>query len=97
VLVGSRSGSGGGSDQQAFFFLNGRYIGTDASRPSGHVSVVEQGDTSVTLAYGLYKPRDPACCPSGGQATVRFELNNGALAPLDQIPPVASGTGLSRQ
>jgi hypothetical protein len=97
VLIGSRSGSGGGSDQQAFFFVNGRYIGTDASQPSGRVSVVEQGDTEVSLAYGLYKPGDPACCPSGGQATVRFELNNGALAPLDPIPPVASSTGLSRQ
>jgi hypothetical protein len=97
VLIGSRGGSGGGSGQQAFFFVNGRYIGTDTSQPSGHVSVVEQGDTKATLAYGLYKPSDPACCPSGGQATVRFELDNGALAPLDPIPPVTSGTGLGRQ
>jgi LppP/LprE lipoprotein len=97
VLVGSRSGSGGGYEQQAFFFVNGRYIGTDTSEPSGRVSVVEQGDTEVTLAYGLYKRSDPACCPSGGQATVRFELNNGALAAVDPIPPVASSTGLSRQ
>jgi LppP/LprE lipoprotein len=93
VLIGSR----GGSDQQAFFFVNGRYIGTDTSQPSGHVSVVEQGDTEVTLAYALYRPSDPVCCPSGGQTTVRFELNNGALEPLDPIPPAASSTGLSRQ
>jgi hypothetical protein len=97
VLTGSRSGSGGGYGQQAFFFVNGRYIGTDTSESSGRLSVVEQSDTEVTLAYGLYKRSDPACCPSGGQATVRFELNNGSLAPLDPIPPVASGTGLSRQ
>jgi hypothetical protein len=97
VLIGSRSASGGGGEQQAFFFVNGRYIGTDTSQPSGHVSVVGQSDTEVTLAYALYRRSDPACCPSGGQATVRFELDNGALAPLDPIPPATSGPGLSRQ
>jgi LppP/LprE lipoprotein len=97
VLVGSRSGSGAGSDQQAFFFVNGRYVGTDTSEPSAHASVVEQGDTEVTLAYALYKKTDPLCCPSGGQATVRFELNDGTLTPLDPIPPVTSSTGPSRR
>jgi LppP/LprE lipoprotein len=97
VLIGSRTASDGGNAQQAFFFVNGRYVGTDTSEPSGRVSVVEQGDTEVTLAYGLYKEGEPLCCPSGGQATVRFELNNGTLTPLDPIPPVRSSTGLSRQ
>jgi hypothetical protein len=97
VLIGSRSASGGAGEQQAFFFVNGHYIGTDTSQPSGRVSVVGQSDTGVTLAYALYKRSDAACCPSGGQATVRFELDNGALAPLDPIPPVTSGAGLSRQ
>jgi hypothetical protein len=97
VLIGNRTESGGGGAQQAFFFVDGRYAGTDTSEPSARVSIVEQGDTEVTLAYGLYKKRDPLCCPSGGQATVRFELNNGTLTPLDPIPPVTSGTGLSRQ
>jgi hypothetical protein len=97
VLIGSRGASGDGGEQQAFFFVNGRYIGTDTSQPSGRVSVVGQSDTEVTLAYALYKRSDAACCPSGGQATVRFELDNGALAPLDPIPPVTSGAGLSRQ
>ena len=97
VLIGSRSESGGGAAQQAFFFVDGRYVGTDTSQASARVSVVEQGDTEVTLAYALYKKSDRLCCPSGGQATVRFELNNGSLTPLDPIPPVTSGTGLSRQ
>jgi hypothetical protein len=97
VLVGTRSGSGDGYDQQAFFFLGGRYIGTDTAQPSASVKVVSQGETEVTLAYPLYHAHDPLCCPSGGSATVNFQLNNGKLTPLQSIPPASSETGLSRQ
>lgn len=97
VLVGTRTGSSDGYDQQAFFFVGGRYIGTDSSRPSAQVKVVAQNDTEVTLAYSLYRSSDPLCCPGGGQAKVRFQLNNGRLQPLSPIPPVSSTTGLSRQ
>src|SRR5207248_2128382 len=34
VLIGTRTGSGDGYGQQAFFFVDGRYIGTDAKDPS---------------------------------------------------------------
>jgi LppP/LprE lipoprotein len=97
VLVGARGGSGGGHGQQAFFFVNGRYIGTDTSQPSAAVSVVSQADTEVTLAYPLYRNSDALCCPGGGHARVRFQLNNGKLVPLDPIPPLHSTTGTSRR
>jgi hypothetical protein len=97
VLVGTRTGTGDGYDQQAFFFVNGTYIGTDSSQPSATVRVVKQGDTEVTLAYPLYRPHDALCCPSAGQANVRFQLNDGRLVPLDPIPPASSQSGLSRQ
>jgi hypothetical protein len=97
VLIGRRTGSGDGVGQQAFFFVNGRYIGTDAIAPSAALSVVSQSDTEVTLAYPLYRASDPLCCPSGGHARVRFQLNNGKLNALDPIPPVSSPHGLSRQ
>jgi LppP/LprE lipoprotein len=97
VLVGTGGHSNDGYDKQAFFFVDGRYIGTDSSQPSAQVSVVSQSDTEVTLAYSLYRPGDPLCCPGGGQARVRFQLNNGRLEPLDPIPPVNSGAGGSRQ
>jgi hypothetical protein len=96
VLVGVRTGSGDGYGQQAFFFVNGRYIGTDASQPSAGLRVVGQSDTEVTLSYPLYRSRDPLCCPGGGQARVHFQLNNGKLTALDPIPPLSSKTGLSR-
>jgi len=97
VLVGTRLDSGDGYDQQAFFFVNGRYIGTDSTQPSATVRVVKQDDTEVTLVYPLYRPHDAMCCPSGGQANVRFQLDNGRLVPLDPIPPASSQSGLSRQ
>ena len=97
VLVATGTRSNDGYNKQVFFFVDGRYIGTDSSRPSAMVSVVAQSDTEVTLAYSLYRSNDPLCCPGGGQAKVRFQLNNGHLTPLDPIPPVNSTTGLSRQ
>jgi hypothetical protein len=96
VLVGTHTGSGDGYGQQAFFFVQGRYIGTDAAAPSATLKVVSQSDTSVTLGYPLYRSKDALCCASGGQADVRFELNNGKLSPAQPIPPLHSATGLSR-
>lgn len=83
VLVGTRTGSSG---QQAFFFVDGRYLGTDTKEPSATVKVVGQGDTEVTLAYPLYRKGDPLSSPSGGEARVTFQLNNGKLVPLGKIP-----------
>ena len=97
VLVGTRTGSADGYGQQAFFFVNGRYIGTDAKQPSATLKVVGQSDTEVTLAYPLYRESDPLSSPSGGDARVTFQLNNGKLVPLGKIPPVESGAGLGRQ
>jgi hypothetical protein len=86
VLVGTRTGSGDGYGQQAFFFVNGRYIGTDAKEPSATLKVLSQGDTEVTLGYPLYRRGDPLSSPSGGEAHVTFQLNNGMLVPVGKIP-----------
>jgi hypothetical protein len=97
VLVATRTGSADGYAQQAFFFVDGRYLGTDTSTPSAGIKLVSQGDTEATLAYRLYRPGDPLCCARGGEATVRFQLNNGRLIPLDPIPPANSSSAASRQ
>ena len=96
VLVGTRSGSSDGYGQQAFFFIGGHYIGTDTKEPSATIKVLSQSDTEVTLAYPLYRNSDPLSSPSGGQAVVHFQLNNGKLTPLGTIPPANSSTGLAR-
>jgi hypothetical protein len=97
VLLGTRTGSADGYDQRAFFFLDGKYLGTDSSQPSASIRIVSQSDTEVVLGYALYHPHDPLCCATGGQATVHFQLNNGQLVPLQPIPPANSASGLSRQ
>ena len=97
VITATRTGSADGYQQQAFFFVNGAYIGTDSKEPSAGVKVVSQGDTEVTLAYTLYRPGQPLSSPTGGEARVTFQLNNGKLVPLGKIPPANSSTGLSRQ
>jgi hypothetical protein len=89
VLVGTRAGSADGYGQQAFFFVGNRYLGTDTSAPSASIHVLSQGDTEVTLAYAVYHPGDLLCCPGGGQAHVSFQLNNGALVPVEPIPPTS--------
>jgi hypothetical protein len=96
VLIGSGS-SRGSHGQQAFFFEDGRYLGTDTSQPSAAVEVVSQADTEVTLAYPLYRPHDSLCCPTGGRADVRFQLDNGTLQALDPIPPVSSSNAAGRR
>jgi hypothetical protein len=97
VLVGTRTGSADGYSQQAFFFVDGRYLGTDTKLPSATVKVIGQADTEVTLGYALYRNGDALVNPSGGEARVTFQLNNGKLVALQKIPPAASNTGLSRQ
>jgi hypothetical protein len=97
VLVGTKPGSGDGYDQQAFFFVGGRYIGTDTKEPSASVKVLSQSDTEVTLAYPLYRSGDALASPSGGVATVHFQLNNGKLVALNPIPPANSSAGAARR
>jgi hypothetical protein len=92
VLVGTRTGSSDGYGQQAFFFIDGRYIGTDTSEPSSSVKVIGQSDTEVTLAYPVYKAGDPLSKPSG-EKTVRFQLNNGHLVALGPIPAASVRNG----
>jgi LppP/LprE lipoprotein len=96
VLVGTRTGSADGYGQQAFFFVGGRYLGTDTKESSATVKVVSQSATEVTLSYPLYKSGDPLGSPSGGHASVRFQLNDGKLTALGAIPPASSSSGLAR-
>lgn len=85
VLVGTRTGSSDGYDQQAFFFVDGKYIGTDTKDPSASIKVVSQSDTEVTLGYATYAKGAPLSSPSG-EAKVTYALNNGKLVPVDRIP-----------
>ena len=86
---GSRADGG----EKAFFFVDGRFIGTDTTVPSTNVTVVDTSDTQVTLGYQLVHVNgSPA-----GVAQVRYALNNGMLAPLDPIPSASPSAAVSRR
>jgi hypothetical protein len=89
VLVGTRLDSGDGYAKRAFFFVGGRYIGTDTSDDSAQMRVEGHSDTTVTLAYAIYGQGDALCCP-GATKRVRYQWNGSRLVPLDPIPPHSS-------
>jgi hypothetical protein len=89
VLVGTRQDSGDGYAKRAFFFVGGRYIGTDTSDDSAQVRVDGQTGSTVTLAYAIYGKNDALCCP-GSTDRVRYQWNGSRLVPLDPIPPRSS-------
>jgi len=81
VLIGRAAGG-----ERAFFFDETRYLGTDASAPSAHITVFAQSDTEVVLSYAIYRPQ--AQTPSGVRL-VHFALDMGELNAIDSIPSVS--------
>jgi hypothetical protein len=80
VLIGRAAGG-----ERAFFFVNSRYLGTDASSASAHVTVFAHSDTEAVLRYSTYATG--AASPSGTRL-VHFALDMGQLNALDPIPSV---------
>jgi hypothetical protein len=97
VLVAAQGGAADAGLQHAFFFADGRYIGTDARAPSAHIRVSSQTGSTVTLSYDLWRRDDPQCCPTAGSVTVRFRWAQGSLVPLDPIPSSAWNAPISRR
>jgi len=96
VLVATATRSGDGFNKRAFFFENGRFLGTDAAAPSRELQEVWSTSDTVALLYVLYRRNDPNCCPTGGGAIVRFHWNGRRLVALDRIPSANFAARLSR-
>jgi hypothetical protein len=86
VVLGTLTGSADGYNNWAFFFAGNTYIGHDATTPSMQLSVQSRTKNTITLAYQIYGPSDPTCCPTGGIQTVRYKWDGKSLTPLDPIP-----------
>jgi hypothetical protein len=84
----------GGDGRRAFFFYNGRYLGTDAAGASANVSLAGYDGKTVTLRYMLY---EPGATEPAGDALTRYEWNGSRLVPLDPIPPEDPNAPLSRR
>lgn len=96
AIVATATRSGDGYAHRAFFFQNGRYLGTDAGLPSRQIIQLWGDGETVALLYVLYRPSDPNCCPTGGGAIVRFHWNGRRLVALDRIPSADGRVRLSR-
>ena len=72
---------------RVFFFVDGRFVGTDAPNISRAVSIRSRSFVMVTLVYRLYRPSDASCCPTNGRRPVRFHWTGTRLARLDRLPP----------
>jgi hypothetical protein len=96
ALVARATRSGDGYDQQAFFFFNRRYLGTDAKVPSRQVDEIWSDGETIALMYVLYRQSDPNCCPTGGGKIVRFHWNGRRLIALDRIPTTSSSARIAR-
>jgi hypothetical protein len=88
--------SGPQKQMQAFFFVNGKYIGTDTKDASAGITLLGHDDTSATLGYSVYGPGDDLCCPVK-TVKVTYALDNGKLEPQGEIPSAAPGAKLSRR
>ncbi len=95
AIVGILKKSADGKYQRTFFFVDGRYIGTDTAKPSADIGVKNTAADLVTASYGIFQPSDALCCPSSHRS-VRYEWNGSKLVPLDPIPPVATNTTAGR-
>jgi hypothetical protein len=71
---------------RAFFFVDGEYIGLDATSPSGKLRAGRQLEREITLVYTLYEDGDDVCCPKGGDTRVHFRWTGDALQPREEIP-----------
>jgi hypothetical protein len=80
--------AGDGRDQHVWFFLGGRFIGSDTRKlfSSKEIFGVWRGDTVIAFMYVLYRASDPNCCPTGGGKIVRFRLHSGHVVRLDPLP-----------
>jgi hypothetical protein len=86
VLIGEPVG-GTAPGMRAFFFVDGGYVGLDATSASGKLRAGRQLEREITLVYTLYEDGDRACCPKGGDTRVHFRWTGEALEPREEIPP----------
>ena len=83
VLHATPAAAAGNGGDYYFFFVNGNLVGQ--FHFAGAVSERTPDATSFTVTYHVYKPGDPQCCPTGGNATTTFRWDGSKLV-HDPVP-----------
>ena len=90
VIIAKKTGSAGSHEQRAFFFARDRFVRMDLATPSAAIKLAWRNAATIALSYGVYKPTDGVCCPSGGSMIVRYHWNGAHVLVLDPVPPTAA-------
>jgi hypothetical protein len=78
---------GDGYCQQAFFFSNDQYLGTDTYSPSIAIHrVADAGEATIAVTYAHYATTDPFCCPSLPDVTITYHWDGERLVPSGTPP-----------
>jgi hypothetical protein len=77
VLRGMPAAAAGNGGDYFFFFVNGNPVGQ--FHFTGAIGERAPDATSFAVTYGVYRPGDPHCCPTGGNATVTFRWDGSKL------------------
>ena len=83
VLHATPAAAAGNGGDYYFFFVNGNLVGQ--FHFAGAVSERTPDATSFAVTYHVYKPGDPQCCPTGGNATTTFRWDGSKLV-HDPVP-----------
>jgi hypothetical protein len=89
VIHATFEGSASWAGDWYFFFVHGNLVGKRYFTRTIVATAVD--DTTFSIAYDVFRQGDPHCCPSGGQATVRFQWNGNQLTRLDPLPGPVMG------
>ena len=75
-----------GYNQFVFFFLNGRYIGTDTAKPSLEITSAEAVGQGIAVTYPVYRKGDSFANPTGTPVTITYTWNGTRLVPNKPYP-----------
>ncbi len=83
VIRATSSGSAGYAGDYYFFFVNGYLVGQEFFTYGEPAPAPD--DNTFVVSFQVFNPGDPHCCPSGGNATVRFHWDGATLQTLDPM------------
>lgn len=75
-----------GHNQFVFFFLNGKYLGTDTAQPSLEITSAKAAGTGISVSYPVYKQGDSFANPTGTPVTITYTWNGSKLVPNKPYP-----------
>lgn len=86
-----------GYNQFVFFFLNGRYIGTDTAKPSVNITSAKAAGQGIAVTYPVYMKNDSFAHPTGTPVTITYTWNGSRLVPNKPYPKQFQGNSATTQ